>query len=45
MTSMSTPRLHTHTQCEEMFITLNNACQFTHNNRTAQVEGAASHGP
>eukprot|EP01050_Picozoa_sp_SAG11_P004141 SAG11_NODE_257_length_11556_cov_8.547176_8_plen_349_part_00 len=34
--------LHTHTTCEEMFITLNNVCQFTHNNRTTQVAGACA---
>ena len=34
--------LHTHSECEELFITLNNVTQFTHNNRTTQVEGAAA---
>eukprot|EP01051_Picozoa_sp_SAG22_P001504 SAG22_NODE_60_length_23423_cov_8.445250_8_plen_378_part_00 len=31
--------LHTHSECEEMFITLDNRCEFTHNNRTTEVAG------
>ena len=32
---------HRHENCEEMFVTFDNAAQFTHNGRTVQVEGAA----
>ena len=32
---------HRHVNCEEMFVTFDNAAQFTHNGRTVQVEGGA----
>ena len=32
---------HRHEHCEEMFVTFDNAAQFTHNGRTVEVEGAA----
>lgn len=32
---------HRHVHCEEMFVTFDNAAQFTHNGRTVQVEGGA----
>ena len=35
--------LHTHNNCEEIFVTIDNASQFSHNERTAQV--AAGLGP
>ncbi len=33
---------HRHDDCEEIFITVDNAAQFTHNGRTASVEGGAT---
>ena len=33
---------HRHDDCEEMFTILDNAAQFTHNGRTAEVAGAAA---
>lgn len=32
---------HRHANCEEMFVTFDNAAQFTHNGRTVEVEGGA----
>ena len=32
---------HRHVNCEEMFVTFDNAAQFTHNGRTVEVEGGA----
>ena len=32
---------HRHVNCEEMFVTFDNAAQFTHNGRTVQVDGGA----
>lgn len=32
---------HRHEHCEEMFVSFDNAAQFTHNGRTVQVEGGA----
>ena len=34
--------LHTHHDCEEIFVTIDNASQFTHNERTTQVEFGAA---
>jgi mannose-6-phosphate isomerase-like protein (cupin superfamily) len=34
--------LHTHHDCEEIFVTIDNASQFTHNERTTQVESGAA---
>jgi uncharacterized cupin superfamily protein len=34
--------LHSHTNCEEIFVTIDNASQFTHNERTTQVHGGAA---
>ncbi|MCC7263404.1 MAG: cupin domain-containing protein [Candidatus Latescibacteria bacterium] len=33
---------HRHDRCEEIFVTIDNASQFTHNGRTTQVEGGAA---
>ena len=33
---------HRHDECEEMFTILDNAAQFTHNGRTAEVVGGAT---
>jgi mannose-6-phosphate isomerase-like protein (cupin superfamily) len=33
---------HRHDYCEEIFVTIDNAAQFTHNGRTAQIEGGAA---
>ena len=33
---------HRHDNCEEIFVTLDNAAQFTHNGRTAEVIGGAA---
>lgn len=33
---------HQHNNCEEIFVTLDNAAQFTHNGRTAAVTGGAA---
>jgi len=33
---------HRHDRCEEIFVTIDNAAQFTHNGRTAQIEGGAA---
>ena len=33
---------HCHDRGEEIFITIDNAAQFTHNGRTAQIEGGAA---
>ena len=33
---------HRHDRCEEIFVTIDNAAQFTHNGRTTQVEGGAA---
>ena len=33
---------HRHDNCEEIFVTVDNAAQFTHNGRTTQVEGGAA---
>ena len=34
--------LHTHHDCEEIFVTVDNAMQFSHNERTTQVESGAA---
>ena len=33
---------HSHTHAEEIFVTIDNAAQFTHNGRTAEVVGGAA---
>ena len=33
---------HRHDNCEEIFVTIDNAAQFTHNGRTTEVHGAAA---